>query len=178
MLRCLGFALAVTVAFPSPCLSQDIEAMLSAIVRVNMRAIEGARSNSNLGPEREGTGVVIDERGHILTIGYIVLEAASIEVSTHSNRTVPAVLAAYDHASGFALLRAAAPIEAITPMPLGSADALALHEPVMVLPHGGRERASIAMSFPSGSSRRAGNTCSRAPSSRRRPACNGRERRW
>jgi serine protease Do len=149
-LRLPGFAFAFLVAMPVPCLSQesrvdrDIDAMLSAVVRVNMKAIEGARSNSNLGAEREGTGVVIDERGHILTIGYIVIEAASIEVSTQSSKTVPARLAAYDHASGFALLRATAPMPEVTPMPLGSADALAVREPVMILPHGGRDSASIA----------------------------------
>jgi S1-C subfamily serine protease len=156
-LRLSSLALALFVALPSPCISQDtprsdagesraqkdVDAMLSAIVRVNMRAMKGARSAGNLGAEREGTGVVIDEGGHILTIGYIVIEAASIEVTTQANKAVPATLAAYDHASGFALLRAGAPMGDVTPLPLGSADALALREPVVVLPHGGRESASV-----------------------------------
>jgi len=35
---------------------------------------------------------VIDERGHIVTIGYIVIEADSIEITTRDERTVPATL--------------------------------------------------------------------------------------
>ncbi len=121
----------------------DVEAMLGAVVQVRMKALAGARSSSTLGAERLGSGVVIDELGHVLTIGYLVTEAESIEVVTHRNRTVPAVLAAYDHATGFALLRAGAPLQ-VAPMALGSSEALVLREPVMILPAGGQEAASLA----------------------------------
>jgi len=118
-------------------------AMLSAVVRVKMKAIAGARSSANLGERREGTGVVIDRNGHIVTIGYIVIEAESIEVVTHDNRTVPATLIGYDHATGFGLLRATLPLN-VAPMALGRAASLEVREPVMILPAGGREAASIA----------------------------------
>src|SRR6266540_3628877 len=85
-------------------LDKDAEEMLAAVVRVRMKAIADARSSANLGQSREGTGVVIDERGHIVTIGYIVIEADSIEITTQDDRTVPATLVGYDHASGFGLL--------------------------------------------------------------------------
>jgi len=120
----------------------EAEEMLAAVVRVKMKAIPGARSNRNLGENREGTGVVIDDRGHIVTIGYIVIEADSIEVTTQDDKTVPATLVGYDHASGFGLLRSGAPL-GVKPMPLGQAADLALREPVMVLPAGGREMASL-----------------------------------
>ncbi len=121
----------------------DVDVMLSAIVNVRMKALPDARSNATLGAERQGSGVVIDDKGHILTIGYIVTEADAIEVTTQKGRTVPAVLQAYDHATGFALLQAGMPLE-VTPVTLGDSAALALREPVMVLPAGGREAASIA----------------------------------
>ncbi len=121
----------------------DVDALMGAVVRVRMKAIDGARSSATLGASREGSGVVIDERGHILTIGYIVTEADSIEVVTSRNRTVPAILAAYDHATGFGLLRAAAPLD-LTPMALGNSDALSVREPVMILPAGGQETAMLA----------------------------------
>ena len=121
----------------------EAEEMLGAVVRVKMKAIPGARSNRNLGESREGTGVVIDDRGHVVTIGYIVIEADSIEITTQDDRTVPATLVGYDHASGFGLLRSGAPL-GVKPMPLGQAADLALREPVMVLPAGGREMASLA----------------------------------
>lgn len=119
------------------------EEMLSAVVRVKMKAIDGARSNASLGAAREGTGVVINEDGYIVTIGYVVMEASAIEVVTQDNRVVPARLAAYDHASGFGLLRALAPLN-VTPMKLGQSAELQQREPVMVLPAGGREAASVA----------------------------------
>ena len=119
------------------------EEMISAVVRVKMKAIAGARSNSSLGSSREGTGVVIDDRGHIVTIGYIVIEADSIEVTTYDGRTVPATLVGYDHATGFGLLRATVPLK-VTPMALGDPEQLGVRDPVMILPAGGREAAAFA----------------------------------
>src|SRR5437899_5650178 len=118
-------------------LEREAEEMLAAVVRVRMKAIPNARSNTTLGPSREGTGVVIDERGHIVTIGYIVIEADSIEITTRDERTVPATLIGYDHASGFGLLRSGAPL-GVKPMPMGQAADLAMREPGMVLPGGWR----------------------------------------
>jgi serine protease Do len=126
-----------------PHTEKEAEEMLAAVVRVRMKAIPDARSNATLGESREGTGVVIDERGHVVTIGYIVIEAESIEVTTQDNRTAPATLIGYDHASGFGLLKAGVPLR-VKPMPMGQAADLAVREPVMILPAGGREAASFA----------------------------------
>lgn len=124
-------------------IAQGAEEMLSAVVRVRMKAVPDARSSATLGSSREGTGVLIDQRGYIVTIGYIVLEADSIEVTTQDDKTVPATLVAYDHVSGFGLLRASVPL-GVKPMPMGQAEDLAVREPVMILPAGGREAASLA----------------------------------
>lgn len=121
----------------------DPEAMLSAIVRVKMKALPGAPSSGTLGRERNGSGVIIDEQGHILTIGYIVNEADAIEVTGDDSKTVPALLVAYDHASGVGLLRATLPL-AGKPLPFGQSSGLAVRDPVMILPAGGRESASVA----------------------------------
>lgn len=117
--------------------------LLAAVVRVKMRAVKGARSSDTLGAEREGTGVLIDDKGHILTIGYVVMEAQTIEITTQDDKTVPAALAGYDHVTGFGLLRALKPLD-IRPIALGDALALPVKEPVMVLPHGGRSAAMLA----------------------------------
>src|SRR5918992_2127479 len=78
-----------------------------AVVKLSIKAVEGARTADTLGAEREGTGVVIDaKRGLILTIGYLVLEAASILVMTRDGRIYPASVAGFDHGSGFGLVRA------------------------------------------------------------------------
>src|SRR5436853_6279948 len=79
-----------------------------AIVKLSIKAVADARTADTLGAEREGTGIVIDrKRGLILTIGYLVLEAASILVMTNDSRIYPASVAGFDHASGFGLVRVA-----------------------------------------------------------------------
>src|SRR5207248_9124891 len=124
-------------------LEREAEEMLAAVVRVRMKAIPNARSNTTLGSSREGTGVVIDERGHIVTIGYIVIEADSIEITTRDERTVPATLVGDDHASGCGLLRSGA-LLGVKPMPMGLAADLGMREAVMVLPAVGRSGVSAA----------------------------------
>jgi S1-C subfamily serine protease len=122
---------------------RETDQMLGAVVKVRSKSLEDARSNATLGRTREGTGVVIDDLGHILTVGYIVIESEAIEVTTAENRTVPATLVGYDHATGFGLLRAQTPM-GVKPIALGQSAALAVREPVMILPYGGRETATPA----------------------------------
>ena len=79
-----------------------------AVVKLSIKAMPDARTADTLGAEREGTGIVIDQkRGLILTIGYLVLEAQSILVMTRGSRIYPATVAGFDHASGFGLVRVA-----------------------------------------------------------------------
>src|SRR5438105_3795812 len=78
-----------------------------AIVKLSIKAVADGRTADTLGTEREGTGIVIDRRrGLILTIGYLILEAASILVMTKDGRIYPASVAGFDHGSGFGLVRA------------------------------------------------------------------------
>lgn len=122
---------------------KDADNAISAVVRVKVKTISDARTNANLGSSRDGSGVVIDDKGHILTIGYIVIEAESIEVTTQEGRTLPAIVVGYDHATGFGLLRATAPLK-VKPLLLGESEKLQVSDPVMILTAGGRETASIA----------------------------------
>jgi S1-C subfamily serine protease len=115
---------------------------LGAIVQVRMRALADARSNATLGPARAGSGIVI-EPGYVLTIGYLVIESDSIEVTTGANRTLPATLAGYDHTTGFGLLKVSGDL-GVKPLALGDSRALGVREPVIIIPAGGRETASAA----------------------------------
>ena len=110
------------------------EETLSAVMRVRVRALPNARSAATLGIQREGSGVLVRE-GYVATIGYLVIEAESIEVSDARGKSVPATLAAYDHSSGFGLLKLLAPL-AGKPLPLGKA-AAAEREPALVAAYGG-----------------------------------------
>lgn len=122
---------------------QRADALLSAVVRVRMKALPNARTTRTLGAEREGSGVVIDDEGHVLTIGYLVLEPDAIEVTGANNRTVPAQLVGYDHATGLGLIKLQRPFDA-KPITIGDSGSLSLGEPVMMLPWGGPQAASVA----------------------------------
>ena len=131
----LAFAAAGALAQDKP------EETLSAVVAVSARALPDARSNATLGQQRRGSGALID-KGYVLTIGYLVIEAEAIEVTGADGKKVPATLAGYDHASGFGLLKLATPL-AGRPLPLGDSSALGEREPALVATSAGREGASI-----------------------------------
>jgi S1-C subfamily serine protease len=109
---------------------------LDAVVKLSIRAIEGARTADSLGSEREGTGIVIDDHGLILTIGYLVLEAASVLVIDSENKIYPANVVGFDHATGFGLLRAT-PAPPCAPAELGDSAALAELQGLVVACHEG-----------------------------------------
>lgn len=119
----------------------DARETLSAIVRVRTKIVPNARSVQTLGAQREGSGVLIRD-GYVATIGYLVIEAESVEVTGTDGKAVPAALAGYDHASGFGLLKLLAPL-AGKPLPLGDSRALAEREPVMAASYGGGDGVSL-----------------------------------
>ena len=114
---------------------------LDAVVKLSIKTVPEARTAENLGAEREGSGVVIDDTGLILTIGYLILEAESILVVTGDGRVFPASVVAYDHATGFGLLRAGLRMR---PVELGSSSALGELSTVLVAAHGAAGGASRA----------------------------------
>src|SRR5687767_7380053 len=67
-----------------------------SVVKVKSRAVRDARSATTLGAEREGTGVVIDSNGLVLTIGYLVTEAETVELSTTDGKAFPATVIGSD----------------------------------------------------------------------------------
>jgi serine protease Do len=117
------------------------EETLSALVAVAASIQAGARSAETLGLQRQGNGVLIRER-YALTIGYLVVEAETIQVTGADGKTVAAVLAGYDHATGFGLLKLAAPL-AGKPLALGNSGALAEREPALVAGAGGPSDVAI-----------------------------------
>ena len=98
--------------------SRALERAREAVVGLRVQAVDGARSARTLGSERSGSGVLIADDGVVLTIGYLVLEAESVELVTDAGRRVPARVLAYDQASGFGLVQALVPL-GVRPAPLG-----------------------------------------------------------
>ena len=92
---------------------------LDAVIGLRALIPADARTAGSLGTERQGSGVVIDaEQGLVLTIGYLVMEAGSVELLLPDDRVVGAEVTAYDYDSGFGLLRADRPL-GLPAMPLG-----------------------------------------------------------
>jgi S1-C subfamily serine protease len=112
------------------------ERSLDGVVQVTAHIPTFARTADSLGTTREGTGVVIDSSGLILTIGYLILEASEVEIGGVALDPVPARIVAYDHESGFGLLRAEQPLE-VAPIPLGASADVARTQPMMVVSRAG-----------------------------------------
>src|SRR4051794_6169262 len=64
--------------------------LLSAVVRLKTTINPEGRTVNGLGQQRSGSGIVIDDNGLILTIGYLMVEAQSAEVTTNAGRTFAA----------------------------------------------------------------------------------------
>ncbi|WP_245986204.1 S1C family serine protease [Azospirillum thermophilum] len=86
--------------------SLDPQRLVQAVVSITAAILPDAQSARTLGTEREGTGVVIDGSGLIVTVGYTVMEAFQIQVTTAEGKSYPAEFVAYDIVSGLGLLRA------------------------------------------------------------------------
>ena len=115
---------------------QDIERIQEAIVKIRAAVPSSARTAGSLGTEREGAGAVIDSNGLILTIGYLILEAESIEVVSSDGKVLEATFVAYDDNTGFGLVRVKKPLE-VTPLKLGNSAEVKLGDNLVVAGFGG-----------------------------------------
>lgn len=104
------FVAAAPAAAAAQSLSVPGESRMQEAVRtvVGVAALvpETARSARSLGTERQGSGVVIGSDGLVLTVGYLILEASRVVVTSPSGEEVEAQIVAYDYDTGFGLLRA------------------------------------------------------------------------
>jgi S1-C subfamily serine protease len=120
------------------------EDLLSSVVRIKTYINPDGRTVDNLGAERDGSGIVIDDAGLILTIGYLMVEAHAAEAITNDGRRIPATVVGYDNDTGFGLLKAVAPLK-VRAMPFGKSGDLKVGEPVLAASFGGRD--GIAPAF-------------------------------
>jgi S1-C subfamily serine protease len=116
--------------------STRIEELVSAVVRIKTHVNPEGHTVEGLGREREGSGILIDNDGLVLTIGYLMVEAYAAEVVDNSGRTVPASVVGYDHETGFGLLRTMEPLK-LKPMPLGKSADVKERDPVLIASFGG-----------------------------------------
>jgi S1-C subfamily serine protease len=112
--------------------SSDLTVDSLSVVKVRTKVVSNARTMRSLGNQREGTGVVIDSEGLVLTIGYLIVEAETVELSTADGRAFPATVIGYDNVTGFGLLKALRPLP-VKPVQFGQSAAIAEREMVLIV---------------------------------------------
>ncbi len=103
----------------------DLNRIERSMVKVRALVPEEALTASVLGTERIGSGIVIDPRGLVLTIGYLVAEASDVwlTLAEADGAEIAAHPLAYDQVTGFGLVM---PLQRLDRphLPLGSASSL------------------------------------------------------
>jgi len=110
-------------AGPAAAAEPTMGEIMNAVVAVHSEIRPNARTIETLGPSRTASGVLIGGDGLVLTIGYVIMEANKVEVITREGVRSPADFLAYDHDSGFGLLRARQPL-GVAPLQLGDSGGL------------------------------------------------------
>ncbi len=126
----LSFILTGLWSTPRPASAAE-KNVLHAIVGIETTIPQERRTARFLGTKRQGSGVIIDNEGLVLTIGYLILEAEGAIVTGPGGKQTPANIIAYDHESGFGLLRMRKPL-AINPMRLGNSNGLTIQDQVLI----------------------------------------------
>lgn len=123
--------------------ASSAEEILASVVKIRSAIPGDAESAKTLGTERVGSGVVIDSEGSILTVGYLVRDAESIEVIVRDGEPVRATLVGYDYSTGFAIVKAEEKL-AVKPMALAKSSAVKLGDSILVAGHGGEETVQVS----------------------------------
>jgi S1-C subfamily serine protease len=118
-----------------------------SVVKLTVKTVPDARSARSLGPQREGTGVVIDSSGLVLTIGYLVTEADTVELATADGRKFAANVIGYDNVTGLGLVKSLQPLP-IKPVDLGESSGTNLRDLVLIVGYDGVAPAYIVSKRP------------------------------
>lgn len=118
----------------------SLDERLESVVSIRSEIPEDAFTARILGTEREGSGVVIDGSGLILTIGYLVNEAERIWLTTSRGEALAGHALGYDFASGFGLVQALSRVD-LPAAPIGTAEGLPMGQQLVLAAGGGMESA-------------------------------------
>jgi S1-C subfamily serine protease len=116
----------------------SVDELVAAVVRIKTFINPEGQTVSSLGREREGSGIVIDEDGLVLTIGYLMVEAHAAEVITNDGRTHAAAIVGYDHETGFGILRTLTPLK-VKPLPFGRSADAHINDQALIVAGGGTD---------------------------------------
>jgi S1-C subfamily serine protease len=108
-----------------------LEHVVPAVVSIRSVTPQRHPSARILGTERTGSGAIIDTEGHILTVGYVVMGARTIEITLPDQQQYPATLLFQDFESGMAILQT--PARNLPTLPLGRSTALQEGDHVIIV---------------------------------------------
>ena len=114
----------------------DLDHVLASVVGLHSIVPNDAFSADNLGTERAGNGVVIDD-GLVLTIGYLITEAEAVWLHLGDGRVVQGHALGFDSVSGFGLVQALGKLDLPT-LELGDSDRLKVGDQAVLAAGGGR----------------------------------------
>ena len=141
---CMMIAVIVFLALHCPAYADsNAEKILNAVVKIHSIIPKDTPSTETLGTEREGNGVVIDAEGTILTLGFLVRDAETIDILGSEGEAVKATLTGYDYTTGFAILRTDKPL-GVTPIIIGQSSTVKVGDPILVAGFGGIEATQLA----------------------------------
>ncbi|MFQ3452477.1 serine protease [Bradyrhizobium sp. UFLA06-06] len=116
----------------------DLDRALMSVVGLHSIIPPDAFSAETLGTERAGNGVLIDD-GLVLTIGYLITEAATVWLHLGDGRAVEGHALGFDFESGFGLVQALGRLD-LAPLRIGSSAATQVGDNVVLGGAGGRTR--------------------------------------
>jgi S1-C subfamily serine protease len=108
-----------------------LEYVVPAVVSIHSVTPQRHPSARILGTERTGSGAIIDAEGHLLTVGYIVMGARTIEITLPDHQQYPATLLFQDFESGIAILQT--PVRDLPTIPLGRSTLLKEGDQVIIV---------------------------------------------
>ena len=88
---------------------------------------------SQPGQQALGSGFVLDKEGHIVTNYHVVQGASKIQVGFSNDASYSAKLVGSDPSTDVAVLQVNAPSRALTPLPLGNSDRVAVGDEVVAI---------------------------------------------
>ena len=110
----------------------DLKDISRSVIKLRAEVPEDAFTAGILGSQRTGNGVIIDNAGLVLTIGYLMTEATDVWLTGSGGREIAAHPLAYDQVTGFGLVL---PLQALNlpAIPLGDSSAVSSGSDVHVM---------------------------------------------
>jgi S1-C subfamily serine protease len=116
----------------------DLERALSSVIGLHSIIPPDGFTAETLGVERAGNGVLIDN-GLVLTVGYLITEAATVWLHLGDGRVAEGHALGFDQETGFGLVQVLGKLD-LPVLPIGSSAAAEIGERVVIGGAGGRTR--------------------------------------